>query len=160
MELEFDVKIKKKDIYDYQLQHVYTSATGLFGTIVGCLMIAIAFQNKTYILAVVGAFVVGYFPWILNIKSGAQAASPAFQEPFHYKMDEEGIQISKGEESQKIPWDMVTKAISTRKSIVLYTSKVNAFIFPRSELQDKTGLLIEMISTHVSPGKVKIRGAI
>lgn len=160
MELEFDVQILKKDIYDYQLHHIYTSPSGLFGTIVGFFMIAAAFQTRTVILGIMGVFIIGYFPWILNIKSAAQAASPAFKDPIHYKMDDEGIEISKGEESQKIEWNVITKAISTRKSIVLYTSRVNAFIFPRRVLGEKTSYLIEMISTHVGPEKVKIRGAI
>ncbi len=158
MELEFDVQILKKDIYDYQLYHVYSSASGLFGTIIGCFLVAAAFQTGTVILGIMGVFIIGYFPWILNIKSAAQAASPAFKDPIHYKMNDEGIEISKGEESQKIEWSVITKAISTRKSIILYTSKVNAFIFPRRVLGDRISLLIEMVSTHVAPGKVKIRG--
>ena len=66
MELEFDVQILKKDIYDYQLHHIYTSPSGLFGTIVGFFMIAAAFQTGTVILGIMGVFIIGYFPWILN----------------------------------------------------------------------------------------------
>jgi len=35
--------------------------------------------------------------------------------------------------------------------------KNNATIFPKSQMQDKTTDVIEMISTHMPPTKVKIR---
>ena len=51
----------------------------------------------------------------------------------------------------------MTKATSTGKSIILYTSPVNASIFPRADLKEKEVAVIEMISTHMPPKKVKIR---
>lgn len=49
------------------------------------------------------------------------------------------------------------KAVSTGRSIIVYTAKNNATIFPKSQMQDKTTDVIEMISTHMPPTKVKIR---
>lgn len=160
MEMEFDVKIIKKDLYDYQLYHTYTSVPGLFGTIVGCLFLIAFFRTMTVLYLIVGIFLLLYLPWILNIRAGQQAASPLFQEPLHYHFTDEGVEVSQGEQQQQITWDIFTKAVSTRKSIILYTTKVNAFIFPRRDLGEKTNDFIEMVSTHMPPAKVKIRGAI
>ena len=49
------------------------------------------------------------------------------------------------------------KAISTSKSIIVYTSKVSATIFPRKQLGEDVVKVIEMVSTHMPPKKVKIR---
>ena len=52
-----------------------------------------------------------------------------------------------------LPWTLFI----TGRSIIVYTAKNNATIFPKSQMQDKTTDVIEMISTHMPPAKVKIR---
>lgn len=157
MEMEFDVQITKKDLYDYQLHHAYTSPSGLFGTIVGCLFIVGFLNTRTPLYLIVGAFVILYFPWMLHIKAASQAAAPVFKKPLHYKLSEEGLEISTEEEKQLVPWDSITKASATGKTIMLYTSKVNAFLFPKRVLGERSAELIQVISRYVAPGKVKIR---
>ena len=84
-------------------------------------------------------------------------ANPAFENPLHYVLNEEGITVSQGDEVQTQKWEDMYKAISTNKSIIVYTSKVNACIFPKRDLQDKTVHVIQVISTHMEPSKVKIK---
>lgn len=55
------------------------------------------------------------------------------------------------------PWDAMYKAVSTKNSIILYTTRVNACIFPRKQLGGHTTDVIKMIATHMPPKKVKIR---
>lgn len=160
MEMELDIQITKKDLYDYQLHYAYSSPAGLFGTIVGCLFLVGFFRAGTILYLLIGLFIILYFPWMLYLKSAQQAASSAFKEAFHYKFSEEGIEVSRGEESQHIPWDAITKAAATGKSILLYTSKVNAFIIPKRILGERGNEFIRLISMYVSPDKVKIRGTV
>lgn len=72
-------------------------------------------------------------------------------------MTEEGISVSQGDTEEKQSWDSCVKAVSTSRSIILYTSKTAASIFPKRDLGDKKEALIQMISTHMPPKKVKIR---
>ena len=65
-----------------------------------------------------------------------------------------------GEEKQLVTWDLFTKATASRKSILLYTSKVNAFIFPRRILGEDINTLVQIISLNMPASKVKIRGSI
>lgn len=159
MEMELDVQITKKDLYDYQLHHAYTSPAGLFGTIVGCLFVVAFFNTKTPLYLVIGAFIILYFPWTLHIKAASQAQSPVFKEPLHYRLSEEGLEISAGEEKQLVPWESVTKASATGKTIMLYTSKLNAFLFPKRVLGERCGEFVQVVSRYVAPEKVKIRTA-
>ena len=68
-----------------------------------------------------------------------------------------------GDEAQEdttpkpFPWDAMYKAVSTKNSIILYTTRVNACIFPRKQLGGHTTDVIKMIATHMPPKKVKIR---
>lgn len=83
--------------------------------------------------------------------------NPAFQKPLHYTLDEEGITVSQDGVEQKQAWEDMVKAISTTRSIIVYTSKVNATILPKRELGDQKAAVIEMISKHMKPAKVKIK---
>lgn len=159
MELEFDVKITSGALYDYMLYHTYTSLSGIMGTMVGA-FILIAFFNTGYTLYLIaGVVLLLYLPCSLYLKAKAQALNtPAFKNPLHYRLTEEGIEVSQGEEAQMQVWKDLYKAVSTRSSIIVYTSKVSASIFPRKDLKELTPAVIEKISTHMPPDKVKIRG--
>lgn len=74
-------------------------------------------------------------------------------------MSEEGLEISTEEEKQLVSWESITKASATGKTIMLYTSRVNAFLFPKRALGERSGELVQVISRYVAPEKVKIRMA-
>ena len=84
-------------------------------------------------------------------------ANPAFKQSLHYKMTDEGIEVSQNGETQSQKWEDMYKAVSTSQSLIVYTSRVNASIFPKKDLGEKTSAVIQMISTYMPPKKVKIR---
>jgi len=156
--LEFDVKITDKDLYDYMMAHSYNSASGILGSCVGGLMVVVALLNGHWLYLICGVILLLYLPLNLRIKSKQQLVNnDAFRKPLHYIVNEEGITISQGEQSQTQKWEAMYKAVSTNRSIIVYTSKVSATIFPRSQMGENTVKVIEMISTHMPPKKVKIR---
>lgn len=158
MELEFDVTMTSGVLYDYLLRHTYYSASGLIGTMVGALLIIYFFAKGGFLFLLAGCVILLYLPWTLFLKSRQQMLrTPAFQKPLHYKLSEEGIQVSQGEEIQMQGWEQMYKAVSTGKSIIVYTSRWNASIFPRKDLGEMEAQVIRMISTHMPPAKVKIR---
>ncbi len=159
MEVEFDVKITPSALYDYMLFHTYTSASGLIGAVVGALLVVGFFMGCGVVFLIAGIVILAYLPWTLFIKSRQQyLANPAFKNPLHYKMTEEGVEVSQGEEVQSQKWEDMYKAASTPRSLLLYTSPVNASIFPKKDLGDKASGVIRIISTHMPAKKVKIRG--
>lgn len=156
--VELDVKIEAGDLYDYMLMHTYSSASGVLGSAVGALLILLALGTQRWAFIVLGIILLLYLPWTLFIKSRRQVlTNPSFQKPLHYVLDDTGIAISQGEDSVQYPWEELYKAVSTGRSIIVYTSKVNATIFPKKQMEDKRSGVIEMISTHMPPNKVKIR---
>jgi hypothetical protein len=158
MELEFDVKITASAMYDYLLYHTYTSLSGLLGTIVGVFLIMAFISTKYPIYLIAGIVIIVYLPCSLFLRANQQVVNtPAFKQPLHYKMTDEGISVSQGESEEKQSWDSCYKAVSTSKSIILYTSRTTASIFPKSDLGENKDALIQMISTHMPPKKVKIR---
>lgn len=45
-------------------------------------------------------------------------------------LDDEGIHVSQNGTEEMQKWEDIRKAVSTNRSIIVYTSKVNACIFP------------------------------
>ena len=157
MELEFDVHVDANALYDYMLRHTYTKAAGLLGSTAGALGIVAGMMLRYPIYVIFGAVVLLYQPVSLWLRAQKQALLPVFKEPLHYRMTDQGIEVSQKGETQGQKWEDMYKAVSTPRSIILYTSRVNASIFPKKDLGEKSSAVIQMISTHMPPRKVKIR---
>lgn len=155
---EIDVQIKASDLFDYSLRHSYTSLGGLLSTIVGILMIYAYFaKNASPLYLIFGIIVVFYIPINLFLMSRQQAMQETFQKPLHYAFYENGMEVSQDDIKEMIGWDYIVKAVATSKSIIVYTGKNRASIFPRRDLQPDATALIRVLSTHVDPKKMKIK---
>lgn len=158
MEVELDVKINSGDIYDYMLYHQYTGAAGLIGSGVGALLIVTFFMNMQPIFLIIGAVILLYLPWTLFLKSKQQMLNnPIFKNELHYTLNEQGLTVSQGEESQTQSWENMHKAVSTGRSIIIYTSPINATIIPKRFMGDSKMNVIKVISAYMPPKKVKIK---
>lgn len=156
--VETEIQITAADLYDYMLMHTYNSASGIIGSTVGALCFVAAFLTQKWLLLIAGAIILIYLPMTLWTKSKLQwSANEAFQKPLRYVLDDTGVTVSQGEISESQSWENMVKAVSTTRSIVLYTSSRNASIFPKAQLGDQKAALIEVISTHMPANKVKIR---
>lgn len=156
--IEFDVKIQAGDLYDYMMRHTYNGFSGLFGSLIGALLTVAGVYTKNWMMLIGGIVLLCYLPWTLFLKSRQQLLiNPAFKNPLHYRLDDEGIHVSQNGEEEMQSWDNIVKVVSTGRSLIVYTSKVNACIFPRRDLKDYTPQVIEMLSTHLPANKVKVR---
>lgn len=158
MKIEFDVKMTTNKMYDYMLKHNMTSFSGILGEFVGLLLIAAFFLYGNVMYLICGIVIVLYLPISLYLKSANQVKlNPVFKEPLHYILDEKGITVRSGENEDSMEWSQMYKATSTTTSVILYTNKVNACVFPKSDMGDMKDQAIMMISTHMDPKRVNIR---
>lgn len=159
MEVEFDVKMEAGILYDYMMRHTFSSFVGIMGMVVGALLLIVFFAERQALFLLAGVVVLAYQPWSLFLRSRQQMVNnPAFKKPLHYKLTEDGIEVSQDGAAESLEWEKMYKAVSTGSSIIVYTSKINAFIFPKKDMGDRKYKVIEMISTHMPPKKVKIKG--
>ena len=155
---EVDVHIKASDLFDYSLRHAYTSLGGLLSTIIGCLMIYAYFaKGASALYLIFGIIVVVYIPANLFLMSRQQAMQETFQKPLHYTFYKEGMAVSQGDAQDVIGWEYILKAVATSNSIIVYTGKNRASIFPRRDLYPDATALIQVLSTHLDPKKIKIK---
>ncbi len=157
-DIEFDVKMTTAKMYDYMLYHSFTSFQGILGEMVGIFLIIGFFVSGKWMYLAAGIIVVLYLPVALYINAKKQVTlNPVFKEPLHYRLSEEGIEIIVGDAHESQAWSDMHKAVSTSVNIIVYTNKVNASLFPKSDMGDQTMAVIKMISTHMNPKKVNIR---
>lgn len=155
---EVDVHIKASDLFDYSLRHSYTSLSGLLSTIIGFLMIYAYFAKGASVWYLLfGIIVVVYIPANLFLMSRQQAMQETFQKPLRYTFYKEGMAVSQGDVQDVIGWDYILKAVATSNSIIVYTGKNRASIFPRRDLTPDATALIQVLSTHLDPKKIKIK---
>ena len=130
----------------------------MIATLIGTILIMVFFSTMYVIYLIAGVVLIAYLPGALFLRAMRQVQNtPAFKKPLHYKMTDEGITVSQDENEENQSWDSCVKAVSTGTSIILYTSRTAASIFPKKDLGDQKEALIQMISTHMPPKKVKIR---
>lgn len=158
MEVEFDVKMEAGILFDYMMHHTYSSFIGVMGTVIGALLLVVYFMDRQITFLILGIIVLLYQPWSLFLRSRQQMLNPAFKKPLHYKLTEEGIEVSQDGETDSQKWEDMHKAVSTGSSIVVYTARASACIFPKKDMGENKYKVIEMISTHMPPKKVRIRG--
>jgi len=158
MKIEFDVKMTTSKMYDYMLYQTFRSFSGIMGEVVGIMLIACYFAAHKPLYLLAGIIVVLYLPIALYINAKKQVTlNPVFKEPLHYTLDDEGITVQSGDATDSQKWQDMHKAVSSRKSIIIYTNKINACIFPKEDLGEKLPDVIRIISTHMDAKRVVIR---
>lgn len=157
-EMTLDVHMNAGVLYDYMLNHAYSGASGILGTCFGFLGIVAFARTHFPLYLIMGILLIFYLPVHLRYRAAVQMqTTEAFKKPLHYVVDGNGISVSQGEQAERVTWEQCLKAVSTRKSIVIYTGKQNATVFPRADLGEYTAALIAVIAENMEPKRVKIR---
>ncbi len=158
MSVEFDVKMTTGKMYDYMLRHTFTSFAGIVGEFLGFMLVAGFFVTKQWLYLIAGVVCVFYQPVALYVRAKRQVEkNEVFAAPLHYTINDEGISVKAGENSDSLTWDKMYRAVSTTRSVILYTGRINACIFPKEDMGDKKDDVIRPISTHMDAKQVNIR---
>ena len=127
--IEFDVKIKAGDCTTICCA-IPTTVFRHVRKRLGALMVIAGIYLEGWLMVIAGVVLLCYLPWTLFLKSRQQMLSnPAFKETLHYVLDEEGIHVSQNDTEEMQRWEDMVKAVSTGRSIIVYTSRMNACIF-------------------------------
>ncbi len=158
MSVEFDVRMTPAKMYDYMLRHTFTSFAGIVGEALGIFLVVGYFVTKQWIYLLAGIICVFYQPVALYFRARRQVRSnKVFETPLHYLLDDNGVTVTSGEDTDNLSWDKMYKAVSTSRSVILYTGRVNACIFPKEDMGERKGDVIAIISSYMDPKQVNIR---
>lgn len=169
MPLEFQAQVRDKDMYRFNMYHVYTSGQGLLAQLAGLGVIAammiVALRRHLgieYLALYVGLAVVfaAYLPVSLWFRSKRQIAmSEALSQPLRYALTEEGIVVTSpvSDEPATLPWDGIYKVVSTRSNLLIYSSRVNAYVVPRAAVEEIFPQICGIIKEHVADYRLHLK---
>ena len=164
MSVKFQVKMSRKALFDFLLNHTYRSFGGWISVIIGIVVLIAAivtFGDVSASTSAVYFFFAAYFlplqPALLYFRAAKQMKlNPVYKEPLYYVLDDEGITSRQKKEKSQIGWDQIVKVTETRCSLLLYTGKRYSFILPKEDIGNQLPKVKELIKKHLKAEQVKI----
>lgn len=165
MKLELDVKLTEKDMYRFNMYHIYSGFQGIFSIIIAILIFVVAGVTwgnieKTYSILYIlfGIVFLLYMPITLKLKSKQQLASNSgLRESLHYIFDETGIHVSQNGETADLEWKQVYKMVATGSNVLIYSSRINAFVIPRAVLGEQYEPLKQLAESKLEKYRIRMK---
>ncbi len=140
-EAEFDIRLTAAELYVFSMHHTYSAISGIAGLVISFGSLAICsirykYLDKTTIMAliIIGLLFTVVQPFMLYWKAKVQVKrNESINNVLHYRLSEEGIEISQDGQQAFVKWYEVRKKKLARNAMYLYMSPVRAFIFPKSQ---------------------------
>lgn len=165
MKIEFDVKLTSEDMFDFLMYHSYSAFSGIFSIFlgIGAIVLSVFTWGQVDLAYSLMYFAFGliflfYTPVTLKVRSKSQLKnSKVFENPIIYVLGEETIQSIQGEAKEEMAWANIMKVRSTKKSIIIYVTRIRAVILPKKAMGEQYSQVVELIKEKVEPVKVKIK---
>ncbi|MCI9415904.1 MAG: YcxB family protein [Eubacterium sp.] len=165
MKAEFEITLSSKDMYRFSMYHAYTGSQGILSILIAIICFVAAFYSVgtmeimyTVLYAAFGVLFLVYIPFQLYIRSKQQIMkSEVLRNALHYVVDESGIHASQNDASADLPWDAVYKMVSTKNNVFVYSSRVNAYIIPKSQLGTGYETLRQLAKEHLPKYRFKMK---
>lgn len=163
-EITFSVKMTVKQVFRFNIYHTYHNSSGRVGLLLSLLALAnlvISFdtltdQGKT-IMTIIGLWFTVLEPLMIHSRAKKQVKrTKSYEKPLEYTIGAEGITVSQGEERQTMEWARIRKVVKTSSQILVYSSRVHAFIFPRMDLGEKETELVRQLNVYAKEYGIRI----
>ena len=165
MKTEFDITLNSSDMYRFSMYHAYTTSQGILSILIAalCLFMSVrAYGTVTWTYTILyagfGILFLVYIPVHLYLRSKQRLlASEELRNALHYLVDDSGIHTSQNDASADAPWEAVYKLIETKRNILIYSSRVNAYIIPKSQIEKEYRELIQIAAAHLPKYRLKTK---
>ena len=165
MPIEFDATLSAKDMYRFNMYQTYSGFHGWFSILFSILIFVVAGttygkveMSYTLLYVVFGVIFLVYQTVRLLLSSmHSLAASEVLRKPLHYAVGEEGFTVSQGEESAALPWGQIYRIVATKSNVLVYSSRIHAYVIPRDQLGEAYGPLAKLAEEHLEKYRCKFR---
>jgi len=165
-DIEFSVKIKEEDLYRFNLHHTYTSTQGIFSIVLFVLLIAVWIMRFTHLspmyqlmYPLIAIIFVSYLPLTLKFRAKTQMTQEVFKYPLTYKFTEMGLVVTSpaSEAPAELPWEYIYKVSTWKGYLLIYSSRINAYIIPSADIKNQYDSVIAFIKSHLEDYKLQIQ---
>ena len=145
MPLEFDVKLEPKDMYRFNMYQTYSGFSGVSSILFAIALFGLAIYTygevslpNTIMYVGVGIMMLVYMPSTLWLRAKQSIkASPVLSNTLHYMVDADGFTVTQGEASGVLAWKQIYKMVSTKHLVLVYSTRINAYVIPRRQLDEQ-----------------------
>lgn len=164
MSAEFEVTITDKDMFRFNIYHAYHGFQGILATLVGLwvlFMAVITFSEVsllyTILYVVLGIVFLVYVPGNLYLRSKKQiSSSDVLKNALRYKIDDKGVHVFQGEQTADLEWKQIYKMVSTKRQLLIYSSRVNAYVIPKEAIEDQYETILGLAISHLETYRLKM----
>ena len=165
MPIEFDIKLQPKDMYRFNMYQTYSGFHGIMSIVLAIFVFIAAVLTRgkvemTYTILYVcfGVLFLVYMPVTLWMRSKhAIATSEVLKGVLHYSLEEDGVHVSQGGESAVLPWEQVYKMVSTKSNVLIYSTRLNAYVIPREQLGVQYDKVAELAKQKLEKYRVNMK---
>ena len=167
MQIKLKIELTVKELFDFLISHTYSSFSGYVGVILSiCALIGFGYSwdneamNPAYkfVLLLTGLLFTVIQPVMLYNKAKAQVKqNEAINKPLEYTITEAGLNVACGEDSVDYDWNQIMKISSTKTSVLIYTSRIRAFVLPKRELAPYMEDFKKIVREKCTATSIKVR---
>ena len=167
MEVKVSMKQELKDLYGFLMFHIYSSPAGILGLFISiggfvgfAYMLTLKNTNPMFLgaLFMIGLMFTVIQPLLTRSRAKKQIKQneEKSQDVLEYVINKSGIEVTQGELRGFSSWDEIVRIESTKKLVMLYTSKVHAYVIPKRFLEEQMDTFIELVKENCQAGYIKL----
>lgn len=164
MSAEFEVTISDKDMFRFNVYHAYHGFQGVIATLAGIWVLVMAGLTfgkveilYTILYTILGIVFLVYVPGSLYLRSKQQmSSSEVLKRALNYKIDDTGVHVSQGDQTADLEWKQIYKMVSNKNQILIYSSRVNAYIIPKEAVLEQYQTIVGLAVNHLEGFRLKL----
>lgn len=166
MKVTLDIKLDAKDLFKFNMMQAYRGMQGSLSIILPILVFAYAVTSygtvsigSTLVYIGLGIMFLVYVPvslW-LRVNKTVKDENNALSKSIHYEFEEETIRVSVGEESVEFKWKNIFQMKTSGNLILLYTNRINAYIFPLAQVGDNYEALSKLAHSKLEKYRIRMK---
>ena len=166
MKVVLDIKLDAKDLFKFNMMQAYRGMQGALSIILPILVFAYAVTSygsvsigSTLVYIGLGIMFLVYVPvslW-LRVNKTVKDENNALSKSIHYEFEEESIRVSVGEESVEFKWENIFQMKTSGNLLLLYTNRINAYIFPLEQVGDQYEALSKLAHSKLEKYRIRMK---
>ncbi len=155
-EVQFQIKITSKDLWQFSMIHANSGFLGLFNVIFTVAMLIVlitSYESFSTMQRVALTICVLLFsvwqPFLLFLKAWKQSKNPLMKEPMDLTFGEVGLHVKQGVQEADFSWEQMARISKTPWLVIIYMDRVHAYLLPNAVWLEKEAEFLEIVRTHL-----------
>ena len=156
--IQLKITMTEQNIKEYVYGQTLKSGRGIAFAALGVIAIVILvysweaqnLMTKICLIGIASIYLVVQ-PVLTILKANTLSKRPELFVPIEYEIDEEEVAVTQGEEHIVYRWEDGFRFVVKKNLLLMYVSRINAYILPKDQLGEDYQRLLTMAKNHGCP---------